>query len=50
VDVRLGISDGKSTELLGGELAEGSEVIIGVAEPRAARKTTQANPLQALLF
>jgi HlyD family secretion protein len=32
LDVRLGLTDGSSTELLGGGLAEGTEVIIGVAE------------------
>ena len=31
VDVRLGLSDGGSTELLGGTLAEGAEVIVGLA-------------------
>jgi HlyD family secretion protein len=32
LDVRLGLADGSSTELLGGGLAEGTEVIIGAAE------------------
>jgi len=31
VEVRLGLSDGGSTELVGGALAEGAEVIIGLA-------------------
>jgi HlyD family secretion protein len=31
VDVRLGLTDGASTELLAGELAEGAEVIVGLA-------------------
>jgi len=31
VDVRLGITDGTSTELVGGGLAEGTEVIVGLA-------------------
>jgi HlyD family secretion protein len=35
LDVRLGLSDGSSTELLGG-LAEGAEVIVGVADARGA--------------
>ena len=35
LDVRLGLSDGASTELLGG-LAEGAEVIVGVADARGA--------------
>jgi HlyD family secretion protein len=32
VDVRLGLTDGSATELVAGNLAEGSEVIIGVTE------------------
>jgi HlyD family secretion protein len=36
VDLRLGLSDGSSTEVLGGELAEGAEVIVGLA-PGAER-------------
>jgi HlyD family secretion protein len=35
VEVRLGLTDGSSTELLGGPLAEGAEVIVGVADGRA---------------
>jgi len=31
VEVRLGLSDGTSTELVGGALAEGTEVIVGLA-------------------
>jgi HlyD family secretion protein len=31
VEVRLGLSDGGSTELVGGALAEGAEVIVGLA-------------------
>ncbi|HZM34831.1 MAG TPA: efflux RND transporter periplasmic adaptor subunit, partial [Burkholderiales bacterium] len=31
VDVRLGLTDGASTELLGGPLAEGADVIVGIA-------------------
>jgi HlyD family secretion protein len=31
VDLRLGLSDGTSTEVLGGDLAEGAEVIVGLA-------------------
>jgi HlyD family secretion protein len=33
VDVRLGLTDGSSTELLGAALEEGMELIIGVSEP-----------------
>jgi len=36
LDVRLGLTDGASTELVGGGLAEGAEVIIGVADARGA--------------
>jgi HlyD family secretion protein len=39
VDVRLGISDGTSTEIVSGPLEEGDEVIIGIAGPRGAEKT-----------
>jgi HlyD family secretion protein len=31
VEVRLGLSDGSSTELVGGSLAEGTEVVVGLA-------------------
>jgi len=31
VDVRLGLTDGTSTELVGGTLAEGAEVVVGLA-------------------
>ena len=31
VDVRLGLTDGTSTELAGGTLAEGAEVVVGLA-------------------
>jgi HlyD family secretion protein len=40
VEVRLGLTDGSTTELVGGPLAEGAEVIIGVAE--AGRSSGQA--------
>jgi HlyD family secretion protein len=36
VEVRLGLTDGSSTELVGGKLAEGAEVIIGVGDARGA--------------
>jgi HlyD family secretion protein len=32
IDVRLGLTDGASTELIGAGLAQGAEVIVGVAE------------------
>jgi hypothetical protein len=36
VDVRLGLSDGLSTEVVSGPLQEGTEIIVGLAaaEPR----------------
>jgi hypothetical protein len=34
VPVQLGLSDGTSTELLGGALAEGTGVIVAIAEGR----------------
>ena len=39
VDVRLGLTDGTSTELLGDALAEGTVVIIGTVDARAAGPT-----------
>jgi HlyD family secretion protein len=36
VEVRLGLSDGGSTEILGDVLAEGTEVVVGAAGPRPA--------------
>src|SRR5262245_43953422 len=36
IEVRLGLTDGSSTELVGTALAEGAEVIIGVADARGA--------------
>ncbi len=38
VDVRTGLTDGTSTELLEGPLKEGAEVILGPGEPPAAAK------------
>jgi HlyD family secretion protein len=35
VEVRLGLTDGTSTELIAGALAEGAEVIVGVGKARA---------------
>ena len=36
IDVRLGITDGASTEILGGPLEEGAQVIVGLAPGAAA--------------
>lgn len=38
VEVRTGLTDGTSTELMPGALKEGDEVILGVGEPPAAAK------------
>ena len=38
VDVRTGLSDGTSTEILEGPLKEGDEVIVGAGEPAGAAK------------
>ena len=38
LEVRLGLSDGGSTELVGGTLAEGAEVVVGLA-PDGAQQT-----------
>jgi HlyD family secretion protein len=36
IEVRLGLTDGSSTELLGGPLAEGADVIVGVTDSRTS--------------
>ncbi len=38
VEVRLGLTDGSSTEIAEGPLREGAEVILGVAEARAEKR------------
>jgi HlyD family secretion protein len=46
VRVRLGITDGTNTELLNGEIQEGTEVVTGVVLPTSARPAANAgNPL-----
>jgi HlyD family secretion protein len=45
LDVRLGLTDGSSTELVAGNVAEGAEVIIGVAENRSAGQSAPAGGL-----
>jgi len=44
VPVRLGISDGVSTELLEGNLAEGDVIIVGVESPRGQGKSAPLPP------
>ena len=41
VPVRLGLTDGTSTEVVSGEVAEGTEVIVGVAGDASKSKSTQ---------
>ena len=44
VEVRTGLTDGASTEILEGPLKEGDEVILGAAEPSAAAKKAGGTP------
>jgi HlyD family secretion protein len=44
VPVRLGVSDGKHTELLRGDLAEGAEIILGLADGAKAAPTRPPRP------
>jgi HlyD family secretion protein len=44
VPVRLGSTDGSATELLAGDLKEGSLVIVGVDQPRGERKSASLPP------
>jgi len=45
VEVRTGLTDGTSTELMPGPLKEGDEVILGAGEPpAAAKKSTSTGP------
>ena len=39
VEVRTGLSDGTSTEILEGPLKEGAEVILGIGEAAAAMRS-----------
>jgi HlyD family secretion protein len=47
VEVQLGLSDGSSTELLGAELPEGAEVIVGLA-PGAEKRDAGGLPRMRL--
>jgi HlyD family secretion protein len=49
VRVRTGLTDGASTEISGGELAEGAEVVIGLAAPNGGGSGT-SNPFTPQLF
>ncbi len=44
VPVRLGVSDGKHTEMLRGDLAEGAEIILGLADGAKAAPTRPPRP------
>lgn len=44
VPVQTGISDGNFTEVVGGEMKEGDEVIIGIDMPRGGRKQAALPP------
>ncbi|MGP1678453.1 MAG: efflux RND transporter periplasmic adaptor subunit [Burkholderiales bacterium] len=44
VSVRTGLSDGSMTELVGGELKEGDQVIVGTAQPGSAGAARPSGP------
>jgi len=44
VAVRLGVSDGKNTEVLKGEISEGAEIILGMAEGNGAKNAKATRP------
>jgi len=44
VDLRLGLSDGTYTEVLGGTLQEGSQVIVGALSDKMARAQPKGGP------
>jgi HlyD family secretion protein len=44
VDVRVGLTDGTSSELIDNPLKEGDSVIFGLAEPAAAKKAASSGP------
>jgi HlyD family secretion protein len=46
VAIRLGISDGTSTEVVGGELKEGQEVLVGTLAAGGAATRSSAPPSQ----
>jgi HlyD family secretion protein len=50
VEVRLGLTDGTSTELLGSTLAEGAEVIVGTVDSRAPQQPGAAGGLPRARF
>ncbi len=44
VDLRLGLSDGTSTEVLGGELREGDEVVVGPSKRLSSKPAMKEQP------
>jgi HlyD family secretion protein len=44
VSVRLGVSDGKKTEMLKGEIAEGAEIILGMIEGNGTNAAKPSRP------
>ena len=44
ISVRLGVSDGKNTEMLKGEIAESGEIILGMAEGNGAKNAKPSRP------
>lgn len=44
INVRLGVSDGKATEMLKGELQAGQEIILGVEESSLKKTTKSSRP------
>nr|MDP9193406.1 efflux RND transporter periplasmic adaptor subunit [Acidobacteriota bacterium] len=46
IRVRTGLTDGSVTEIRGGNLKEGMQVIAGTAQPQSAETTSNASPFQ----
>jgi HlyD family secretion protein len=44
VMIQTGISDGASTEIISGTVADGDEVLVGIEQPRGARKGSDLPP------
>lgn len=44
INLRLGVSDGRATEILKGEIKEGAEIILGLDEGAGRKSTTTARP------
>jgi hypothetical protein len=44
VDVRLGLADGTYTEVVGGILQEGAQVIVGTRAEKSARAQAKGGP------